>query len=127
MHPSAGKQQNSVTRRRKRYALGRRAERVAAFYLTVKGYRILQRNFRSPVGEIDIIAVRLRKLIFVEVKSRNEVSEALVAITPRQQSRIKNAAMLWLSRRPAYSDYRMSFDAVIIARNRLPIHFANLF
>ncbi|MGI9378821.1 MAG: YraN family protein [Methyloligellaceae bacterium] len=127
MRKSAGKRQRSVSNRRRRYATGRHAERTAAFYLTIKGYRILQRNFRSPVGEIDIIAVRLRRLVFVEVKSRDRVSEALDAITSRQQVRIKNAAKFWLSRRPAYSDYTMSFDAIIVAKSRLPIHFANIF
>jgi putative endonuclease len=79
--------------------LGERGENVAAKYLTDLGYKILQRNYRSKVGEIDIVAREGKVLVFVEVKTR-------VTVEPRpedqvnieKQHQITKAANLYLSR-----------------------------
>lgn len=77
---------------------GRRGEDIAANYLVEHGYRIVQRNWRCPVGEIDII-VRDRDgtAIVVEVKTRRygEPDEALEAITPVKLERLHHLARLW--------------------------------
>ena len=57
-----------------------------------KGYRILAKRFRTPHGEIDLVAKRRNLVAFVEVKARATLDEAAFAVTPRQQARIINAA-----------------------------------
>ena len=77
------------------FRFGISAESRAAAFLIAKGYRILARRYRSPMGEIDIIAARRSTLIFVEVKARATLDEAALAITPRQKQRIAAAAEIW--------------------------------
>lgn len=71
---------------------GHRAEILAALFLQLKGYPIIERRFRSRAGEIDLIAPRGRRLAFVEVKARATADEAVFAVTPRPQARIFRTA-----------------------------------
>ena len=87
-----------------------------------KGYRVLGRRVRTPFGEIDIIALRGRRLAFVEVKRRATRLEGEAAITPRQAGRIARAAEFWISRHPAYRDHERGLDIVIVVPGRLPLH-----
>ena len=64
-----------------REAWGRWAESLAAWSLRLRGYRIVARRFRTPLGEIDLIAQRGRLVAFVEVKARTDLEQALVALT----------------------------------------------
>jgi len=103
------------------------AESRAAVFLIAKGFRILARRWRSPVGEIDIIARRRALLIFVEVKARDQLDDAAWSVTDRQRLRIAAAAEAWLAR---YADDRIRdirFDAVLIAPRRLPRHIPSAF
>lgn len=93
----------------------------------VKGYRIVARRFRCPVGEIDIVARRGRILIFVEVKARVHLDEAAESILPRQQRRIAAAAAVWLARHPVDADCHIRFDAVLVAPGRVPRHIPAAF
>src|ERR1700693_3818573 len=70
------------------FRLGISAESRAAAYLIAKGFRILARRWRSPVGEIDIIAARRHLLIFVEVKARETLDDAAWAGSDRQKARM---------------------------------------
>src|SRR5262249_34934197 len=74
--------------RRIAFRFGLSAESRAAAFLVAKGYRILARRFRTPLGEIDIVARRRGVLVFVEVKARDNFDEAAEAIGKRQQNRI---------------------------------------
>jgi putative endonuclease len=105
-----------------RYRRGRFSEWLAAAVLLAKGYRILGRRMRTPYGEIDLIAVRGRRLAFVEVKRRATRLEGEAAITPRQAGRIARAAEFWVSRRPAYRDHEQGLDVVLVTPGRLPVH-----
>ena len=67
------------------FRTGISAESRAAAYLIAKGFRILARRFRSPVGEIDIVARRRRVLLFVEVKARAQLDDAAESVLPRQR------------------------------------------
>ena len=87
-----------------RYRRGRFSEWLAAAALLAKGYRILGRRVRTPYGEIDLIALRGRRLAFVEVKRRATRGEAEAAVTSRQAGRIARAAAFWVSRHPAFRD-----------------------
>lgn len=76
------------------FRTGISAESRAAAYLMAKGYRILAKRYRTPHGEIDIVARRRNLIAFVEVKARASLDDAAFAVTPRQQQRIIDAARL---------------------------------
>jgi putative endonuclease len=109
------------------FRTGLSAESRAAAYLIAKGYRILARRFRTPHGEIDIVARRRQLLAFVEVKARRSLDEAAYAVTPRQQLRIIAAAQGWLMAHPEHADFDLRFDAMLIAPRRLPRHLPGAF
>ncbi len=83
-----------------RRAIGSWGEDRAALYLRMRGYRILERNFRCRQGEIDIIAARGGIVAFVEVKLRKnaDFAEAREFVTYAKQRRIITSAEIWLSR-----------------------------
>jgi putative endonuclease len=109
------------------FRTGISAESRAAAYLMAKGYRILAKRYRTPHGEIDIVARRRDLIAFVEVKARNSLDEAAFAVTPRQQQRIINAAQAWLMAHPEHAEFEMRFDAMLIAPRSLPRHLLAAF
>ena len=109
------------------FQTGLSAESRAAAYLMAKGYRILARRFRTPHGEIDLVAKRRNLVAFVEVKARATLDEAAFAVTPHQQARIIHAAEAWLVAHPQYAEFELRFDAVLIAPRRLPRHLLAAF
>ena len=106
------------------FRTGISAESRAAAFLIAKGFRILARRWRSPVGEIDIIARRRTLLIFVEVKARENLDDAAWSVTPRQRQRIAAAAEVWLAHNPDARIRDMRFDAMLVApgRHSAPYH-----
>ncbi len=104
---------------------GRWAETLAAWRLRLAGYRVIARNFRVPVGEIDLIARRGQILIFVEVKARRDVLAAAEAVRIAQRQRIRNAATAFLARRPDLAGLDMRFDAILVAGGLIPRHLAD--
>ncbi|MEK9629278.1 MAG: YraN family protein [Nitrospinota bacterium] len=82
----------------KRLKLGREGEEAAVAYLKKKGYRILETNFRSKLGEIDIIAEKDTTVVFIEVKSRldHQFGHPFNAITPAKQKKIIQVAQTYL-------------------------------
>ena len=111
--------------RRARNRRGRRAEWLAALALAVRGYRILGRREKTPLGEIDLIAVRGRRLAFVEVKRRATLEAAEAAVTAAQRARIRRAADLWLARNTRYQTHEPAFDLVFLVGRRWPRHIEN--
>jgi len=109
------------------FALGLSAESRAAAYLVAKGYRIVARRWRSPVGEIDIVARRRGTLIFVEVKARERLDDAAEAVIVRQQRRIIAAAEAWLATHPDHANLDIRFDVVLVAPKSLPRHIMAAF
>jgi putative endonuclease len=109
------------------FRVGISAESRAAAFLIAKGFRILARRWKSPVGEIDIVARRRSLLVFVEVKARNNLDEAAESLQARQQRRIAAAAEVWLAAYPdeAIRDFR--FDAILVAPGKLPRHIPGAF
>ena len=103
------------------------AESRAAGYLSAKGYRILARRFRTPPGEIDIVARRRNLIAFVEVKARASLDDAAYAVTPRQQQRIIDAAQGWLMAHPEHAEFDLRFDVILIAPRHLPRHLLAAF
>lgn len=113
--------------RQRRFKLGLRSETLAALYLNAKGYRVLARRFKTPVGEIDIVAARGRRLAFVEVKRRTTLDEAANSVTPQAQRRMIRAAQYWLGRWPKYASHDPCFDVVLLAPRQWPKHLQDAF
>jgi putative endonuclease len=109
------------------FRVGISAESRAAAFLIAKGYRILARRWKSPRGEIDIVARRRKLLVFVEVKARATLDAAAEAVTPRQQHRIAAAAEAWLATFPQPDVLDMRFDAVLVAPGKIPRHLPAAF
>ena len=109
------------------FRTGLSAESRAAAWLMAKGYRILARRFRTPHGEIDLVARKRYLVAFVEVKARATLDEAAYAVTPRQQARIIAAAEAWLMAHPEHAEYELRFDAMLIAPGHLPRHLLAAF
>ncbi len=109
------------------FRLGLSAESRAAMFLIAKGYRIAARRWKTPFGEIDIVARRRRALVFVEVKARDRAEEAAEAVTERTKRRIVAAAELWLAHHPDDTQRDIRFDVMLVAPGRMPQHIANAF
>ena len=109
------------------FRTGLSAESRAAAWLIAKGYRILARRFRTPHGEIDLVARRRNLVAFIEVKARASLDEAAYAVTPRQQQRIIAAAQAWLMAHPEHAEFELRFDAMLIAPRSLPRHLLAAF
>ncbi len=90
------------------------AENIAAFWLMLHGWRILARRYKTPHGEIDIIARRKNLAAFIEVKARKSESDAAESITPRAQKRISDAAGHYLASHPSIAGLDLRFDAVLV-------------
>lgn len=108
--------------RRRAWRLGLRAETVCAAVLRLRGYRIVERRLRSPVGEIDILARRGDVLVVIEVKARGDFASAAESITARQRQRLVRAAGWVLSARPDLAMLQLRFDVMLVAPWRLPRH-----
>lgn len=113
----SGEQERRVRERR-----GHWAERVAAIALMLRGYRILARREKTPLGEIDLIAVRGKRVAFVEVKRRATREAAEASITAAQRARVRKAASLWLGRNAAYQAHQIGFDIVFCIGASWPQH-----
>jgi putative endonuclease len=106
---------------------GLSAESRAALLLVAKAYRILARRWKTPFGEIDIVARRRGVLVFVEVKARASTDEAMEAVTERTKHRIVSAAELWLARYPGHANGEIRFDVIVVTPGKLPHHIVNAF
>ncbi|VAW22830.1 Endonuclease [hydrothermal vent metagenome] len=100
---------------------------MATLYLRAKFFSIVKKNFKTPVGEIDIIAKRADLLIFVEVKMRSSkhgMAEALEAVNQR---RIIRAAKYFLARNPQMADKNLRFDVIFLKPLTFPVHLRGAF
>ena len=98
-----------------RQKFGTRGESLAAGYLKKNGYKILEQNYRTPLGEIDIIARDHRTIVFVEVKSRRSTrfGSPKWAVTPQKQRKISMAALYYL-KSTGQTAARARFDVVSV-------------
>lgn len=112
-------------------ALGEAGERVAEEYLKKKGYRLVERNYRCSVGELDLIVLDKRVVVFVEVKTRrgHGFGSPLEAVAYRKQRKMIQAAQFFLSQKNLHQrDAR--FDVVGVSwPGREPVveHIENAF
>ena len=109
------------------YRRGVLAETFAALLLRLKGHRIVARRYKTPVGEIDLVALKGRRLAFVEVKRRRTVEDAAWTLPAKQRRRIVRAAQYWLSAHPSFNGHDISFDVVLTSRFAWPRYIENAF
>lgn len=110
--------------RAEREARGRHGEWLAAWYLRLKGWRILARRIRTPRGEIDLIARRGGTVIFVEVKWRERAADLDQAIDAWRLRRVVAAAEA-VAHRYARGGEMIRIDVLLLAPGRFPRHLVN--
>ena len=113
--------------RRAAYRHGHLAEALAAALLLVKGFRLLARRYKTPLGEIDLIVKRGRIIAFVEVKARAFERDALESVGRAEERRMVDAADLWLAKHPDAAGLDLRYDMVVVAPWRLPKHLPDAF
>ena len=111
--------------RQARERKGRLAELAAAAALVLSGHRVLAWRHRTRHGEIDLVALRGRRLVFAEVKARRTWPEGQVAIEAMDAHRLWDAAEAWLVTRPRYRTLERGFDAIIVIPWHWPRHLPN--
>ena len=111
--------------RAEREAKGRRGETLAAWYLRLKGWRILARRVKTPRGEIDLIARRGGTVAFIEVKWRERAADLDHAIDAYRLRRVAAAAEA-VARRYAKGADVQRIDVLLLAPRRWPIHMTNV-
>lgn len=104
---------------------GRQAERIAGWWLRLKGWQIIGRRMRTPLGEVDLVARRGGMIAFVEVKARSSAADLDLAIDERRLARVAAAAeLLWHELARPGDDMRI--DVILLAPGRAPRHLANV-
>ncbi len=98
---------------------GDKGENLAVKFLISKGYKILNRNFRCPFGEIDVIASKDGVIVFVEVKFRKShlYGKANEAISPQKINRLLKTADFWIAKQG--KEFPCRFDVITIDDNKI--------
>jgi len=107
------------------YRTGLAAEALCRMALRLKGYGIIASRYRSPLGEIDIVASRGPCIALVEVKARPSREVAAEAVGTRQRERLERAANDFLARHPHLNRHQLRFDVMLVAPWRWPVHIAD--
>jgi putative endonuclease len=109
------------------YRSGVLAETIIALLLRLKGHRIVGQRYKTPVGEIDLVALKGKRLAFIEVKRRKTREDAAWTLPARQRRRIVRAAQYWLAGHPDFAGQEIAFDVVLAAPWTWPRFIANAF
>ena len=117
----------TTAQRQRHHRRGMRAEYLALAFLTIKGYRFVAWRYKTKLGEIDLIVRRGKILVFVEVKARTNHADAASAVHAKNQSRVVQAAQLFMVNHPAYQDFQVRFDVVLVAWYKMPHHLVHAF
>jgi putative endonuclease len=120
-----------------RLRTGRVAEARAAEHLALLGYRIVERNARTKYGELDLVALDDRALVFIEVKASRAGSKVgpkrpVLWVTPRKQIQVRRLAAAWMAERreagsaPRYAEIRFDAVGVVLDRDDVVIDLEHL-
>ena len=96
------------------YLKGLAAEDIVARAYERNGFDVVERRWKTKEGEVDLVAKHKDKLYFIEVKNSRSFDQAALRITPRQQKRIQNAALLYLAEKAQTIDVDCRFDAALV-------------
>ncbi len=104
----------------KRPSFGDWGEKVAVNYLMKQGYQILDRNYKTKLGELDIVAKERDIIVFVEVKTRSSRSFGLPqeAVNFKKQNKIMRMAMQYLQNRDLRGTWRIDVVGIVMSKNR---------
>ncbi|MDC9822522.1 YraN family protein [Devosia sp. ZB163] len=127
LSPSRPRNNRTRTERLGAEIFGRRGEALAAWYLRLKGYRIVEQRVKSPVGEIDLVARRFGTTVFVEVKARKTPGELGLALEAVNTRRIARAAQHYVGRHPGLAAAPLRFDVIFLAPWAWPRHVKGAF
>lgn len=116
-----------LDRKRRSERKGRRAEWLAALALMLKGYRIAALRYRTPVGEIDIVARKGDLVAFVEVKARRDLAAGVDAVSYPAQRRIAAAGELFISRQKDSARLSWRHDVIVVSPWKWPKHLEDAF
>lgn len=101
-------------------------ETLAALCLRLKGYQILERRYKTPVGELDLIIRRGHLLVGVEVKLRKTREEALKSLSPRGLYRMRRALSFYLTLHDQYAFYDIRLDGFFVGKWCAPFHLQGI-
>ncbi len=107
------------------YQFGLLAEKIAALFLRLKGYKILQRRYKNHLGEIDIIAKKSQVIVFVEIKARKSQVTIEEMLSQRQIQRIIRAAEFFIAKNSQFHNLDWRIDFIEVNRFFLPKHHHN--
>lgn len=116
----------------RRQTIGRLGESMAVSFLEIKGYTILERNYRTPYGEIDLIVKLRNVIVFVEVKTRtsDSLGPPEISITPKKLEHMRDAAEYYIQQHPEKtSDWRIDAISIQLRAAQSPPridHFENI-
>jgi putative endonuclease len=98
------------------HQMGQKAEEAALRFLKQKGFQLVVQNFHCPMGELDLVMVQDRLLVFVEVRLRKTsiYGNAASSITPSKQRKIIQTSALFLQSFPEFDSYDCRFDVIAI-------------
>jgi len=101
-------------------SIGQKGEDIAAHYLKEKGYKILHRNYRTPLGEADVIMADNDILVFVEVKTRSGTAfgEPFEAVDFRKQEKIRRIALYYLKLNKLQKQVRFDVVSIVSSNGR---------
>jgi putative endonuclease len=116
-----------MDRGRKAHKDGHLSEYVALIHLMLTGHRILGFRLKTPSAEIDILAVKGKRLSLIEVKQRRTIEEALEAVSPEQQNRLWQAGLRLQAQRPNLKGHELALDLYVLAPGQWPRHVRNAF
>ena len=104
----------------KKPTLGDWGEKIAVNYLMKQGYEILDRNYKTKLGELDIVAKEGDIIVFVEVKTRSSRSFGLPqeSVNFKKQNKIMRMAMQYLQNRGLRGTWRIDVVAIVMDKNR---------
>jgi putative endonuclease len=105
------------------YRKGIWSEWICSLILRAKGYRILEKRYKTPYGEIDLVALKKQELVFVEVKYR-KIKNPDPVVLKCQLRRIERSAQFYLKK--VQLPLNIRFDIMLLIKGRMPQHFKDV-
>ncbi len=104
-------------RKKKKFKNTHFTEKIALFFLRLKGYRLIKKNFTvyngTGAGEIDLIMQKNKTIVFIEVKKRKTYLLAAQSIDINNQLRVVKSSAVFFQKYPQYSNFQVRYDAVL--------------